>query len=132
MLKRTARTLRKHMTDAERVLWKQLRLRQIEGQKFRRQHPIGPYIVDFVCLEKRFIIEVDGGHHASQMDEDAKRTAWLQTQGFHLLRLWNHDVLTETEAVMAQINEVLICLPPHLNPPPRRGEEGLSINNPHT
>ncbi len=128
MLKRNARTLRKQMTDAERALWKHLRLRQIGGQKFRRQHPIGPYIVDFVCLEKRFIIEVDGGHHASQMDEDAKRTAWLHAQGFRVLRLWNHDVLTATEAVMEQINEALICSPPPppQSSPPKGGGRGTS------
>ena len=72
-----ARGLRKNPTEAERLLWRHLRLRQLGGHKFRRQQPLGPYIVDFVCLEKRLIVEVDGGHHAAQVAKDAQRAAWL-------------------------------------------------------
>ncbi len=123
MTTQSARVLRNHLTDTERVLWRHLRLRQLEGHKFRRQHPIGPYIVDFVCLEKRVIIEVDGGHHAEQGDDDASRTAWLQAHGFCVLRFWNHEVLTSIEAVAEQIRNVLIeAAPPPLSSP-ARGEE---------
>ena len=87
-----ARILRKNSTDAERKLWQHLRRYQINGYKFRRQHPIGPYVVDFVCFEKRLIIEVDGGQHAQQVEDDNARTEWLQSQGFQVLRFWNNQV----------------------------------------
>jgi len=87
------------MTDAERLLWKHLRLRQIEGFKFRRQQPIDDYIVDFVCLEKRLIIEVDGGQHSEKSLYDSERDEWLKSQGFSVLRFWNHQVLKDIEAV---------------------------------
>ncbi len=93
MRQSSARRLRKHPTDAERLLWRHLRLRQLGGYKFRRQQPLGPYIVDFVCLAKRLIVEVDGGQHAEQAEEDAQRTAWLEAQGFRVLRFWNTEVL---------------------------------------
>ena len=116
------RELRKNLTDAERLLWKHLRLRQIEGCKFRRQQPIGNYIVDFVCFEKRLIIEVDGGQHSEHLAYDSKRGAWLQSQGFKILRFWDNQVLKETEAVTETIFDALGGSP-HLHPPPPRGEE---------
>jgi very-short-patch-repair endonuclease len=94
-----ARELRKNLTEAELTLWKHLRLRQFGGYKFRRQQPIGKYIVDFVCLEKRLIIEVDGGQHSEQVSYDLERSAWLEEQGFRVLRFWDNQVLKETEAV---------------------------------
>ena len=100
-----ARLLRKAMTDAERALWARLRLRQLGGVKFRRQHAIGPYIVDFVCFEKRLVIEVDGGQHGMRTALDARRTDWLASQGFRVLRFWNHHVLQEIEAVQELIWE---------------------------
>lgn len=117
-----ARELRKNLTDAERAIWRYLRLRQIGGQKFRRQQPIGPYIVDFVCHEKKLIVEIDGGQHAelSVYDHDAKRTTWLETQGFHILRFWNNQVLKETDAVKEVIWNALLLPPP--TPSPARGE----------
>ncbi len=75
-----ARELRKNPTDAERVLWRHRRLRQFGGYKFRRQQPMGKYIVDFVCLEKRLIVEVDGGHHSEQLKYDSERKTWLEEQ----------------------------------------------------
>ena len=81
--------LRNNPTEAERSLWQHLRLRQLGGHKFRRQQSLGPYIVDFVCLEKRLIIEVDGGQHSEQKAYDAERNTWLEVQGFHVLRFWN-------------------------------------------
>jgi very-short-patch-repair endonuclease len=81
------------MTDAERKLWQALRKRQLLGMKFRRQVPIGRYFVDFVCFEKKLVIEVDGSQHKELFEYDGKRTAWLNSRGFKVLRLWNNDVL---------------------------------------
>ena len=94
-----ARKLRSSPTDAERILWQYLRLRQFGRHKFRRQRPIGSYIVDFICLEKKLIIEVDGDQHHERKQYDEKRTAWLESQGFTVLRFSDHEVLTEIEAV---------------------------------
>lgn len=124
-MNRNARMLRKRPTDAESALWRQLRLRQIDGAKFRRQHPIGPYIVDFACLEHKLIIEVDGSQHAEQKRQDAERTAWLQSVGCRVIRFWDHEVLTELESVKEAIWR---SLTPHLSPPPqggRRVHEGV-------
>jgi len=91
------------MTDAERALWSRLRKRQLKGLLFRRQYPLGRYIVDFVCLEQRLVIEVDGGQHNDQQTYDAMRTPWLEAQGYRVLRFWNNDVLTQTHAVVESI-----------------------------
>ena len=103
-----ARDLRRNPTDAERALWKHLRLRQLGGYKFRRQQPLGQYIVDFVCLEKRLIVELDGGQHAERVGADTVRTAWLGAQGFHVMRFWNHDILNEIEVVKEAIRVELL------------------------
>ena len=92
-LTQTARTLRKGSTDAERVLWRHLKTKQLGGLKFRRQEQIGYFIVDFVCYEKRLIIEADGGQHAMEREKDEERTLWLNAQGFKVLRFWNHEIL---------------------------------------
>ena len=102
-----ARELRNNLTDAERTLWRHLRLRQIDGHKFRRQRPVGTYIVDFVCLEKRVIIEVDGGQHSEQKAYDDKRSAWLRSEGFMVLRFWDHEVLTQIDNVKQAIWKAL-------------------------
>ena len=94
-----AQELRQRSTDAEQALWKRLRNRQLAECKFRRQVPLGKYIVDFVCFERKVVIEVDGGHHQEQVSSDAVRTTWLESQGFQVLRFWNHEVLADTEAV---------------------------------
>ena len=107
MSRERARKLRKNMTDAERALWARIRRRQILDCKFRRQQPLGDYIVDFVCLEKKLIIELDGGQHTEQEEYDSRRTHWLEEQGFRVLRFWNHDVFKETEAVVQAIYEAL-------------------------
>ncbi len=99
----TARELRKASTDAEHRLWHHLRAKQLEGLKFRRQEQIGRFIVDFVCYEKLLIIEADGGQHAVELEKDEKRTLWLKSQGFHVLRFWNHDILTNTDGVLEVI-----------------------------
>ncbi|OOG20580.1 hypothetical protein B1C78_17240 [Thioalkalivibrio denitrificans] len=100
---RIARELRSRMTDAELLLWRRLRHRQLDGHKFRRQHPLGPYVVDFVCLEVCLVLELDGGQHAEQVWQDRRRDAWLVEQGFRVLRFWNHEVLQETEVVLEVI-----------------------------
>ena len=97
------RQLRKNMTDAERALWRHLRLRQFSGYKFRRQQPIGKYIVDFVCFEKKLIIEVDGSQHSAQVDYDLICDAWLEKEGFRILRFWDNQVLNETDGVKEMI-----------------------------
>ena len=91
------------MTEAEQRLWYLLRRRQFGGQKFRRQQMLGRYIVDFVCLQARLIIEVDGGHHDEHAIAEATRTAWLESQGFRVIRFWNTQVLFEAEAVCEEI-----------------------------
>ena len=118
-----ARQLRKNPTEAEQALWKHLRLCQLGACKFRRQQPIGWYIVDFVNFEKRVIIELDGGQHSQQVNYDSQRTAWLNAQGYQVLRFWNNQVMKEVEAVKAAILQVLEDggNTPHLNPPPLRG-----------
>ncbi len=120
-MKSGSRELRKNMTDAERKLWNFLRLRQMSAFKFRRQHPVGRYIVDFVCLEKCLIIEVDGGQHNEKEDADLERTAWLEKRGFRVLRFWNHEVMNETESVVEAIQQILN---PPSRPSPSRGEGG--------
>jgi very-short-patch-repair endonuclease len=104
------KALRNRPTDAEQFLWKYLRLKQMEGLKFRRQQPIDNYIVDFICLEKRIIIEVDGGQHATQKDDDTVRDKYLRQQGFHVLRFWNNEVLQNINGVLEIIRER--CLSP--------------------
>ncbi len=109
-----ARELRKRQTDAERALWNKLRSKQIEGVKFRRQQPIGPYIVDFVSLERKLIIEIDGGQHNERKvrEEDQEREEWLKEKGYQILRFWNNDVLTNIEGVLERIKENLEGKPP--------------------
>lgn len=97
--RQAARTLRTHATEAERALWYHLRAARLRGYKFRRQTPLGRYIVDFVCFEARLIVEVDGGQHVEQQGYDRQRTAWLEGQGFRVLRFWNTEVLGNVEGV---------------------------------
>ena len=101
------RSLRRTMTDAERKLWSILRGRQFDNLEFLRQHPYGDYILDFVCLEEKLVIEVDGGQHQERATEDIVRTKALENAGFRVLRLWNHDVLQQIEAVAEQILQAL-------------------------
>ena len=107
MIRAKARELRKTPTEAERLLWRHLRLRQLGGYKFRRQQPIGLTIVDFVCFEKKLVIEVDGGQHSEQIHEDEERSAWLGGQGFRVMRFWNNEVLRDVEAVKEVIRKAL-------------------------
>ena len=91
------------MTSAERALWQELRRGKIPGTRFRRQVPIGPYIADFACLNRRLVVELDGSQHAERAQYDDERSAFLKTQGFRVLRFWNASVFTEREAVLETI-----------------------------
>ena len=98
-----AKRMRHVPTEAESLLWRQLRAGRLADYKFKRQKPIGTFIVDFVCFAQKLIIEVDGGQHADMQARDEARTAWLQARGFQVLRFWNHDVLQRTELVLEEI-----------------------------
>jgi len=107
-----ARKLRKTGTEAEKRLWRRLSKRRLEGFKFRRQQPIGQYIVDFVNFPKKLIIELDGGHHKIQKDDDKKRDNWFEQQGFAVLRFWNNDVFENIEGVLEVIRKTLLSPSP--------------------
>ena len=99
-----ARNLRSNMTDAEARLWRALRRDQLNGLHFRRQHPIGPFIVDFYCPSLRLAVEVDGGQHAEQVKQaDDRRTRWLADKGVVVVRYWNNDVLSNLEGVLSDL-----------------------------
>ena len=104
---RNARALRSNMTDAEVRLWQALRMRQLKEARFRRQHAIGSYIVDFCAPRKKLIIEIDGGQHAEQVVYDTKRTAFLEQRGYRVLRFWNHEVLGDLDAVLEMILDAI-------------------------
>jgi very-short-patch-repair endonuclease len=115
-----AQQLRNNATDAERKLWRYLSRRQLEGHKFSRQMPIGPYICDFLCRERQLIVEVDGGQHA-ESKRDLTRTAYLESTGYRIIRFWNNDVVENIEGVIHAISEALKSSPP---PTPSRMREG--------
>lgn len=100
-----AKDLRKRPTDTERLLWKHLRAKQFEGLKFKRQQPVGKYIVDFVCFEKKIIIELDGSQHMqpSEKQKDIERDTWFEAQGYAVLRFWDNEVLMNTKGVLEVI-----------------------------
>jgi len=116
-----ARDLRMHSTDAEHKLWSVLRGGQLDGLKFRRQHPVPPYTVDFFCASAKLVIELDGSQHSEE--SDATRTRFLQSRGLVVLRFWNNQVLTEIEAVVEAIFEA--ASPSPLTPTPLPMGEGL-------
>ena len=115
--------LRNATTDAERALWYRLKGRQLEGCKFRRQHPYGDYILDFVCLDRELVIEIDGSQHMDATAKDSERTRFLETAGFTVLRFWNNDVLGKVDSVLEVIHRSLLARanpsPPN---PPLEGE----------
>jgi very-short-patch-repair endonuclease len=98
-----ARILRRDRTEAEARLWKYLRNRQMDGAKFRFQSPVGPYVADFLCVEAKLIVELDGGQHGIEIEQDALRTKALEAAGYHVIRFWNNDVSANTEGVLEAI-----------------------------
>ena len=123
---RTARLpqqLRNRSTDAERALWRPLRDRQIEGCKFRRQHPFADYILDFACLERMLVVGFDGGQHGERFEQDSRRTRLLESAGFVVLRFWNNEVFEQITGVVEVIQRQLVARakpsPPN---PPLEGE----------
>ena len=112
-----SRKLRSEMTVAESYLWRYLRSRQIHGLKFRRQHPAGKYILDFACIEAKLAIEVDGSQHNEMQIYDDERTAWLETQGWKVLRFWNNEVLQNIEGVLEVVLNALTVDKSDVTPP---------------
>lgn len=123
-----AKALRAEQTDAEQRLWYHLRANRLNGLKFKRQKPLGPYIVDFVCMEHALIVEADGGQHEENQAYDQRRDNWLREQGFRVLRFWNNEILGETEAVLESI--LAIALSPNPSPINGRGEQGETKDTP--
>ena len=102
-----ARRLRLDQTDPERRLWSRLRGRQLEGFKFRRQHPIGPFLAEFFCPEGKLIVELDGSQHADQSERDESRTRFIRDEGYAVLRIWNHEVSSDIDAVLQRIADAV-------------------------
>src|ERR1700751_4465505 len=119
-----ARSLRVNSTDTERIIWSALRGHRMNGASFRRQTPIGPYVVDFVCHAAKLVIEIDGGQHfeSRQEQRDARRDAYLANKGFRVLRFNNHDVMTNRQGVLETI-AAAVGLAPSLTLPRKRGRE---------
>ncbi|HFC8843065.1 TPA: DUF559 domain-containing protein [Neisseria oralis] len=106
-LHQRAKAMRQKMSEAEAKLWRHLRAGRLNGYKFRRQQPMGNYIVDFMCVTPKLIVEADGGQHTEQAAYDHARTAYLNSLGFTVLRFWNHEILQQTNDVLAEILRVL-------------------------
>ncbi len=124
-LRENAKTLRRHQTGAEGVFWYNVRARRLAGSKFRRQYPVGPFIADFVCLEAKLIVELDGGQHAVRQDYDRSRDAVLESKGFRVMRVWNNDLLTNRDGVMdTVVRELQSVDTPSPRPSPPMGERG--------
>lgn len=111
--RRRARALRRRLTEAETILWSKLKGLQLEGWHFRKQHPVGPYIGDFACAEHGLIVEVDGATHSSaeERNHDARRTAYLETESWRVLRVHNHEIYSNLYGVLRTIAE---ALPPRM------------------
>jgi very-short-patch-repair endonuclease len=114
-----ARQLRINQTEAEKRLWKHLRTKQINVLKFRRQQPIGPYIVDFVCFKNKLIIELDGSQHVDNKPHDLVRDNWLRLQGFSVYRFWNNDVMNNIDGILRVVYDY--CAKHHTLSPPIKG-----------
>ena len=123
-IRQKAKQLRRNSTDAEKYLWAKIRNRQLESWKFRRQLPVGRYIVDFTCSELRLIIEIDGGQHAEQVHYDLGRTRFLQAKGYRVVRFWNNEVLGNIEGVLEALTLTLSQREREIKTPSRRGKKG--------
>jgi very-short-patch-repair endonuclease len=121
IIKQAARSLRKDLTPAEKLLWERLRYKQLEGHKFRRQQALGRFVADFVCLDKRVIIELDGGYHSYQKERDAERDNYLIESGYKVIRFHNSEVEQDIDGVIKKIEQKLKT-PPSPNPSPAGGE----------
>ncbi|MBI5634801.1 MAG: endonuclease domain-containing protein [Nitrospirae bacterium] len=123
-LTQLAKGLRRRSTDVEQLLWSRLRAGRFEGMKFRRQHPIGQYIADFVCLERKLIIELDGSQHAlpEELLNDSQRDTWLEKEGYTVVRFWDNEILMNTRGVLESIREKLHWTPAPQSPPLKGGE----------
>ena len=119
-----AKRLRRDSTNVERKLWRHLRDRGIGHAKFRRQHPIGRYVVDFACIEAGLVVELDGGQHVDQQEYDADRTGYLESKGFQVIRFWNNEVLENIEGVLGAIEAALKKPSPRPSPARGRGSPG--------
>jgi very-short-patch-repair endonuclease len=119
-----AKDLRNRSTNVEQLLWSRLRAGRFEDTKFRRQRPVGQYIADFVCLERRLIIELDGGQHSlpEELLKDSQRDAWFEKEGYAVVRFWDNEVLTNTNGVLEVISERLHRTPSPQSPPLKGGE----------
>ncbi len=119
-----AKTLRKNQTEVEKLLWSKIRNRQIEGMKFRRQVPLNGYIVDFICYEKKIIIELDGGHHNNvyRKEYDKLRTKILKSKGFKVLRFWNSEILSNMDGTLNFIRSEVVNEKTSSRPSPIKGE----------
>ncbi len=117
-----AKSLRTGQTDAEVRLWFHLRAHRFMGMKFKRQKPVGSYIVDFICFNPKLIVEIDGGQHAEQVEYDRRRDDFLHSEGFTVLRFWNNQILGEIDAVLESIREAITALSPNPSPASGRGE----------
>ncbi|MBU1425374.1 MAG: endonuclease domain-containing protein [Gammaproteobacteria bacterium] len=117
-----AKALRSNQTEAELRLWYHLRAHRFMDLKFKRQKPIGSYIVDFVCVERMLIVELDGGQHSEQIEYDQRRDDWLRSQGYTVLRFWNNDVMQQLDGVLEQIRLTVIPEPSPPAPLPPAGE----------
>ncbi len=106
-LRNRARKLRRQQTDVETKVWFRLRDRQLCEAKFRRQHPIGPYIVDFCCPDRGLVVELDGGQHAEQTLADQARTRFLEADGYRVVRFWDHEVLDSMDTILEEIVRLL-------------------------
>jgi very-short-patch-repair endonuclease len=116
-----SRELRNNPTDAERLLWRAISNRQLGGIRFNRQVPIGPFICDFVARTPKLVVEVDGGQHALEADADARRTRFLRSRGYRVIRFWNNDVLENIDGVIEVLLRALSDMP---SPTPPAGGRG--------
>jgi very-short-patch-repair endonuclease len=117
-----ARELRRDGSRAEKICWDLLRDRRMSGLKFRRQHPIGPYFADFACVSRKLVIEIDGDHHAFQVEADTRRTRAMERDGWRVLRFWANHVVQDRESIWAEIEQVVLT--PHLTSP-LKGERNM-------
>jgi very-short-patch-repair endonuclease len=107
LIRDAARRLRREQTEWEHCLWARLRRRQLNGFKFRRQHPIGPFFVDFFCNEAKLVVEIDGSQHADELADDKSRTEFLRDAGYGVLRFWNHEINSQIDTVLQRIADAL-------------------------